>query len=145
MYVQALFARAAVPIEMAGTEDGALCMYLTRVIYPFIYVQALFARAAEPLKMVGMMAFMMWMSGSQLHIFSIMTTLSGVYQPLMAILNSGQGAYRPPSAHFMRLRQAAPCVPRHSERCCPAAHSTGHLQRTTSTAATVAGWLRPRA
>lgn len=80
------------PVEMAGTEDSALCMYLTRVIYPLIYVQALFARAAEPLKMVGMMAFMMWMSGSQLHIFSIMTTLSGVYQPLMAILNSGQGA-----------------------------------------------------
>lgn len=46
----------------------------------------------EPVKMVGMMAFMMWMSGSQLHIFSIMTTLSGVYQPLMAILNSGSGA-----------------------------------------------------
>ena len=59
----------------------------------FEYLQALFSRAMEPLKMVGMMAFMMWMSGSQLHIFSIMTTLSGVYQPLVAILNSGSGAH----------------------------------------------------
>jgi len=41
--------------------------------------------------MVGMMGFMMWMSGSQLHIFSIMTTLSGVYQPLSAIVSSGSG------------------------------------------------------
>jgi len=53
--------------------------------------QALYSHASSPLKMVGMMGFMMWMSGSQLHIFSIMTTLSGVYQPLSAILSSGSG------------------------------------------------------
>lgn len=29
-----------------------------------------------------MLCFMMWMSGSTLHLFSIMTTLSGIYQPL---------------------------------------------------------------
>ena len=58
-------------------------------------MQALFSRAAEPVKMVGMMAFMMWMSGSQMHIFSIMTTISGVYQPLMAILGSGLSACLP--------------------------------------------------
>lgn len=29
-----------------------------------------------------MLCFMMWMSGSTLHLFSIMTTLSGMYQPL---------------------------------------------------------------
>ena len=56
-----------------------------------ILSQALFAHATSPFKMVGMMGFMMWMSGSQLHIFSIMTTLSGVYQPLSAILSSGSG------------------------------------------------------
>ena len=54
-------------------------------------MQALYTHATSPLKMVGMMGFMMWMSGSQLHIFSIMTTLSGVYQPLSAILSSGSG------------------------------------------------------
>ena len=31
---------------------------------------------------VAMLCFMMWMSGSTLHLFSIMTTLSGIYQPL---------------------------------------------------------------
>lgn len=33
---------------------------------------------------------MMWMSGAQIHLFSIMTTASGIYQPLAAIANSGR-------------------------------------------------------
>lgn len=40
---------------------------------------------------MGMLAFMMWMSGSQVHLFSIMMTVSGIYQPLMAIVKSGEG------------------------------------------------------
>ena len=31
---------------------------------------------------VAMLCFMMWMSGSTLHIFSIMMTINGIYQPL---------------------------------------------------------------
>jgi hypothetical protein len=65
-----------------------------------LLTQALYAHATSPLKMVGMMGFMMYMSGSQLHIFSIMTTLSGVYQPLSAILSSGSGG--PPNALCFR-------------------------------------------
>ncbi|PSC68571.1 ER membrane complex subunit 4-like [Micractinium conductrix] len=41
-----------------------------------------------PAKQVAMLCFMMWMSGSTLHLFSIMTTLSGIYQPLSAILKN---------------------------------------------------------
>lgn len=52
---------------------------------------ALSSMAQAPLKNVAMMCFMMWMSGSQLHLFSIMTTASGFYQPLSAILKSGEG------------------------------------------------------
>lgn len=29
-----------------------------------------------------MLCFMMWMSGSTLHLFSIMMTINGIYQPL---------------------------------------------------------------
>ena len=53
---------------------------------------ALFSQAQSPIKNVLMMCFMMWMSGTQLHLFSIMTTASGVYQPLSAILKSAEGA-----------------------------------------------------
>lgn len=53
--------------------------------------QAVFSKSWAPLKQIGMLAFMMWMSGSQLHLFSIMTTISGIYQPLTAILKSGEG------------------------------------------------------
>ncbi|GAB4821540.1 hypothetical protein N2152v2_008586 [Parachlorella kessleri] len=52
--------------------------------------QALFGKATAPFKNMLMLAFMMWMSGSQLHLFSIMATLSGVYQPLSAIVKSGE-------------------------------------------------------
>ena len=46
-----------------------------------------FAQAA--IKQVGMYGFMMYMSGGSVHIFSIMMTFTGLYQPLMAIVNSG--------------------------------------------------------
>ena len=55
------------------------------------FLQALYSRATGQLKNVGMLAFMMWMSGSQIHLFSIMMTASGIYQPLMGIVNSGEG------------------------------------------------------
>ncbi len=37
-----------------------------------------------------MYAFMMYMSGNSVHIFSIMMTFTGLYQPLVAIFNSGE-------------------------------------------------------
>eukprot|EP00884_Botryococcus_braunii_P016258 jgi/Botrbrau1/3315/Bobra.0048s0011.2 len=52
--------------------------------------QALYGRATGQIKQIGFMAFMMYMSGSQIHLFSIMMTASGIYQPLMAILKSGE-------------------------------------------------------
>ena len=36
-----------------------------------------------------MMCFMMWMSGSTVHIFSMMSTFTGLVQPLTAIAKSG--------------------------------------------------------
>ena len=51
---------------------------------------AIQARATAQVKSVGFLCFMMWMAGSQIHLFSIMTTASGIYQPLAAIANSGQ-------------------------------------------------------
>ncbi len=51
--------------------------------------EALQAQAFAPLKQVAMLCFMMWMSGSTLHLFSIMTTLSGIYQPLTGALGLG--------------------------------------------------------
>ncbi|KAK9842355.1 hypothetical protein WJX81_008162 [Elliptochloris bilobata] len=45
-------------------------------------------RAYGQLKSVAFLCFIMYMSGSQIHLFSIMTTVSGIYQPLMAIVNS---------------------------------------------------------
>ncbi|KAL4444681.1 hypothetical protein ABPG77_002498 [Micractinium sp. CCAP 211/92] len=50
--------------------------------------EALQHAATAPFKQVAMLCFMMWMSGSTLHLFSIMTTLSGIYQPLSAILKA---------------------------------------------------------
>ncbi|UPQ99771.1 DUF1077 domain-containing protein [Chloropicon primus] len=46
--------------------------------------------AQSTVKQVGMYAFMMYMSGGSVHIFSIMMTFTGLYQPLMAIFNSGK-------------------------------------------------------
>ena len=53
-------------------------------------MQAIYGRATGQLKNMGFMAFMMWMSGSQIQIFSIMMTANGIYQPIAAIANSGQ-------------------------------------------------------
>ena len=36
---------------------------------------------------------MMWMSGGGVHLFSLMMTASGLYQPLMAIAKSGDGEW----------------------------------------------------
>ncbi|GAQ87157.1 hypothetical protein KFL_003350070 [Klebsormidium nitens] len=46
--------------------------------------------AGSPLKQIGMMAFMMWMSGSTVQIFSIMMTFTGIWQPMQAIRGSAQ-------------------------------------------------------
>jgi len=37
------------------------------------------------------MCFMMWMMGNGIQIFSIIMILSGLAQPVMAILKSGEG------------------------------------------------------
>jgi len=50
--------------------------------------------AQSTVKQVGMYAFMMYMSGGSVHIFSIMMTFTGLYQPLMAIFNSGKAFER---------------------------------------------------
>lgn len=50
--------------------------------------EALYNQATAPLKQIAMLAFMMYMSGNTLNIFPIMMTMSGIYQPLSAILKS---------------------------------------------------------
>lgn len=45
--------------------------------------------AFSPLKQVFMTSFMMYMAGSNLHFFSILTVINGMYSPMNAILNSG--------------------------------------------------------
>ena len=50
--------------------------------------------AQGTVKQIGMFAFMMYMSGNSVHIFSIMMTLAGLSQPFMAILNSGKAFER---------------------------------------------------
>jgi hypothetical protein len=54
---------------------------------------ALMARATGQAKSIGFLAFMMWMSGGGVHLFSLMMTASGLYQPVMAIAKSGEGEY----------------------------------------------------
>lgn len=51
--------------------------------------EALFSLATSPFKQAGMMAFMMYMAGTQLHFFSIMATINGIYSPFNAIMKSG--------------------------------------------------------
>ena len=34
---------------------------------------------------------MMWMSGSQIHLFSIMMLVTGIYQPLSTLVSVNQG------------------------------------------------------
>lgn len=50
--------------------------------------------AFSPLKQVFMTAFMMYMAGSNLHFFSILTVMNGMYSPVNAIMKSGN-AFRP--------------------------------------------------
>lgn len=45
--------------------------------------------AQSPLKNVGMMAFMMWMAGNTIQVFSIGVTFTGIFQPIKAIMGSG--------------------------------------------------------
>jgi hypothetical protein len=73
--------------------------------------EALFAVATSPMKQAGMMAFMMYMAGSQLGIFSIMATFNGIYQPATAILNSGAGE-RPRAPRFAIYICVRPSCPR---------------------------------
>lgn len=61
---------------------------------------ALYGRATGSFKNAAFMCFMMWMSGSQIHLFSIMMTVSGIYQPLMAIMNSKQSKHQSLTAFF---------------------------------------------
>lgn len=56
-------------------------------------VQALYSRATGAAKGVAGLAFMMWMSGNQIHLFSIMMTFQGIYAPIAAILGSGEGDF----------------------------------------------------
>lgn len=67
-------------------------------------------RATGAFKSIGLLCFMMWMSGSQLHIFSIMSTMSGVFQPLSAILSSGKcEAHLCALTHCKGCGQVSPC------------------------------------
>jgi len=47
-----------------------------------------FQFAQSQLSGIGMMAFMMWMSGNSVQVFSIMATFGGIAQTTKAILNS---------------------------------------------------------
>jgi len=71
--------------ELATTSGAAQSQQLLQMKQA-----ALYSRATGQFKNLGMMAFMMWMSGSQIHLFSIMMTASGIYQPIMSIVNSGE-------------------------------------------------------
>jgi len=46
--------------------------------------------AASPMKNIGMMAFMMWMSGNSVQIFSIGITITALMQPVKSIMSSTQ-------------------------------------------------------
>ena len=61
------------------------------------------SKAMGSFKNVGFLCFMMWMSGSQIHLFSIMMLVTGIYQPLSTLFTVKQGKSRlelnPCSAH----------------------------------------------
>lgn len=54
-------------------------------------MQAMMSKAAGSFKNVGFLCFMMWMSGSQIHLFSIMMLVTGIYQPLSTLFSVKQG------------------------------------------------------
>eukprot|EP00756_Hemistasia_phaeocysticola_P063680 Hpha_TRINITY_DN7156_c0_g1::TRINITY_DN7156_c0_g1_i1::g.29862::m.29862 len=49
---------------------------------------------SSPRKEIGMMLFMMWMSGNELHIFSILITGQALYAPLNNMMNVGKNFER---------------------------------------------------
>ncbi|KAL3161505.1 hypothetical protein ABBQ32_010380 [Trebouxia sp. C0010 RCD-2024] len=51
---------------------------------------AMMSRATGSFKQVGFLCFMMWMSGNQIHLFSIMMLVTGIYQPLSTIFSVTQ-------------------------------------------------------
>lgn len=61
---------------------------------------ALFQRATGPIKQVAFMCFMMWMMGNGIQIFSIIMTLSGLAQPIMAIVKSGEAFPKDPAGRL---------------------------------------------
>lgn len=61
---------------------------------PAFRLQKAYEFARGNLQQIGMMAFMMYMSGNSVQIFSMMITFGGIFQPIKAILNSGQAFER---------------------------------------------------
>lgn len=52
--------------------------------------EAMMSKAMGSFKNVGFLCFMMWMSGSQIHLFSIMMLVTGIYQPLSTLFTVKQ-------------------------------------------------------
>eukprot|EP00239_Pterosperma_sp_CCMP1384_P008206 CAMPEP_0197844680 /NCGR_PEP_ID=MMETSP1438-20131217/1669_1 /TAXON_ID=1461541 /ORGANISM="Pterosperma sp., Strain CCMP1384" /LENGTH=165 /DNA_ID=CAMNT_0043455615 /DNA_START=88 /DNA_END=585 /DNA_ORIENTATION=+ len=71
--------------ELAETESGGK----KREVDYALKQKKVWEIASSPLKNVGMMAFMMWMTGNGLNIFSIGMVFTGVMQPFKAIAGSG--------------------------------------------------------
>lgn len=76
--------------RLQSTRSAAAAGEVTVTVSRQAQESAAVSQALGAFKSVGMMAFMMWMSGSQLHIFSIMSVMSGLVQPLSAIFSSGK-------------------------------------------------------
>lgn len=55
--------------------------------------QVINSRAMAPMKQVGLMCFMMYMTGNTIQIFSLLTTISGIVQPITAIWKSGDSNF----------------------------------------------------
>lgn len=58
---------------------------------PVISNQKAWEVAQAPFKNLMMMGFMMWMSGSTVHLFSIGITFSALWQPISALQGVGKG------------------------------------------------------
>ncbi|KAG0463132.1 hypothetical protein HPP92_021608 [Vanilla planifolia] len=59
--------------------------------------------AQAPFKNLMMMAFMMWMAGSTVHLFSIGITFSALWQPISALQSVGKGVGKEPF-HYLGRR-----------------------------------------
>ena len=68
-------------------------------------MQAMMSKALGSFKQVGFLCFMMWMSGSQIHLFSIMMLVTGIYQPFSTLFSVNQG--------ITLLRYSALSTPQH--------------------------------